>query len=128
MRAVLLRPGRCGWAVPSPGNPLPEGLAERESLFIIAMESPGLRARDSHGRIWQLERAQVDSGFYFGTPKGGWIHESTPRAQEYVRDELCRHLNTLRPDDEEGTEWDKRASQLLWILKRNENGEARREA
>jgi hypothetical protein len=117
-RIVLPRPGRCGWAVPFPGNPLPAGLDERTPVFIVSVDGTGVNARDASGKVWQLARGQVDCGLYFVTPAGGWVHESTVRARNALRHQLRHHLGTQRPQGEAGRPWDEKASYLLWLLQR----------
>jgi hypothetical protein len=118
-RIISPRPGRCGWTHGTKLLPLPPGLPDRTPVFIVAVDHPIVRAMDAAGQEWPLACVQVDSGVYFLTPAGGWVHESTATARAILHRELDEHLSSQRPDGPAGTRWDARTSRLLWILQRN---------
>ncbi len=92
-RAICPRPGMKAWMTDTSGYPLPDGLADRQPVKVVAQQGRTRTVEDASGRRFDVLFWQIDAGYAYRI-NGRAYRESTPQALELLENYLS-HLERM---------------------------------
>lgn len=117
-------PGARCWANFCGSYGLPDGLEDRTPLVVVAWSEFTGTALDAGGKLWSLNRVQIDTGFSYYLD-GLLCLEDSPTAVEYLR-HVVRRLKAKLASTGGAGRYDRhnleeKLSRARWYLERNGN-------
>ena len=119
-RKDFARVGMRCWAIDSPGEPLPPGLADHAEVTVVrtGVQPQGVTVRDEAGTQYNVFQWQLDCGWLCQIEGEEWFPESDPQVQAI----FAQLLDEARANGGEpafGSEHRISVEDLEWLLRRN---------
>jgi hypothetical protein len=119
-RKDFARAGMRCWALDSPNDPLPPGLADRTEVTVIrtGTQPQGVLVRDRNDTQWSLYQWQLDCGWLCQIEGDEWFPESDPQVLALFA-QLLTDARANGTDPPFGSEHHISIGDLEWLLRRN---------
>lgn len=119
-RKDFARLGKRCWAIDSPADPLPPGLADHTEVTVVRTGSQpqGVLVADAEGTQWNVFQWQLDCGWLCQIEGEEWFPESDPQVLAL----FAQLLSDARANGTEpvfGSEHRISVGDLEWLLRRN---------